>query len=214
MAFKFNIARADDTTIDKAIESARSGGRYEGPTPPEGVYKTKIKKVWFRETKTGRPAINALFEIDETGDKAIYNGAGTFRLYLIPEDATDKNFSYFVSNIDALVMSLSNGTMDYKAFADVVRAGKVILKDPEAYDPSKNNEIIKFGNLRITGDQKATVKLEMGKPYNGVSRPEVVRLHDVPTKKSKNADLDAEGYETIAVTDSTDDFDEWLESNE
>lgn len=213
MGFSLPIARVKNDEIDKAISDSRQGQRYTGPTPPPGVYRAKIKKVFTKETKTGKAAINVLFEINETGDNEVYNGAGIFNMYLIPSDPSEKAFPYQISNLDSMIHALSNGTMGYKEFQEAALAEKVVLKDPQKYDPSKNNEITKIGTLKITGEAEANIKLKMDE-YNGKERAILdFIVEDKVEKKAKAADYDDDPFGETGATGSDDsdaDFNDWL----
>lgn len=220
MGFSIPIARLKNEDIDSTLSEARAGSRYEGPTPPPGVYNAKIKKVWYKETRTGKPALNVLFVIDEQNENKVYNGAGIFNMYLIPADPTSPAFSIQMSQLDSFVMALSNGTMGYKGFQEAAHGEKIILKEPQKYDPSKNNEIKQIGKLVVTGEQTANIKAKM-ETYDGKERASVHYLVDVPTASKAEASATEFAEPDGAFTEATpednpesDEFDAWMSIND
>jgi hypothetical protein len=103
--------------------------------------------------------------------------------------------------------------MGYKEFQEAALAEKVVLKDPQKYDPSKNNEITKIGTLKITGEAEANIKLKMDE-YNGKERAILdFIVEDKVEKKAKAADYDDDPFGETGATGSDDsdaDFNDWL----
>lgn len=73
----------------KADEAAKAKGTgfndYDGPLPPKGVYRMRMKFLRLKMSKTGNPMLNALFEVCEpakigakANPKAKYNGYAQF----------------------------------------------------------------------------------------------------------------------------------------
>lgn len=213
MGFSIPITRVKSDDIDNAIKEARQGA-YTGPTPPPGAYRAQIKKVFTRESKAGKPALNVLFVLVDDGDNAVYNGCSIFSWYSIPVDPSERSFAIQVSSLDDMLMSLSGGTLSYADFVKIANDGKIVLAKPNEYDPTKNNEVTKIGPLKITGEQEATVYTKMGS-YNGKEKVELHYLVDVPTGKTAAAappvDDAVFGNDD---DDSDEDFDNWMNDDE
>jgi len=69
---KFNVG------ADAAEATSDSESFYDGPTPPKGVYRTRLKFLKLKTNKNNDPMLNGIMEIEEPkgSDKAKYNGYG------------------------------------------------------------------------------------------------------------------------------------------
>ncbi|MDD2326668.1 MAG: hypothetical protein PHW63_11880 [Alphaproteobacteria bacterium] len=210
MGFSIDISRVKNEDVEVARLKSGGGNRYDGPTPPADVYNAVVKKVYIRESKTGKPALNVLYEIKETGAKEVYNGCSFFQWLSIPVDPTDSAFTYQVQGIDNFLLSISSGTISYEDFVEIATNGKIVLKDPQGYEKNKNNEVEKIGTLRITGEQTAKVKTRTGE-YQGKVRVEAHYLVDVPAKGGSKASAPAVADDSLF---DDGDLEEWLNDNE
>lgn len=206
MGFSIPITRVKSSDVEKARSDSGQGQRYEGPTPPPGVYNTKIKKVWYQETRKGDPALNVLFEIHEQGANEVYNGAGAFRMFMIPTDPTYEHFSIQVSSIESLLLALSDGTYTYDDFLADANAGRIITGKKKS-ESDKKTPIEQIGRLKITGEQTAQIKTKV-QTYNGEDRIEVHYVLSKPLKKKKVEEIDMD------FDDDDLDLDDWMTEND
>ena len=202
MGFSIPITRVKSSDVEKARADSGQGQRYDGPTPPPGVYNTKVKKVWYQETRKGDPALNVLFEIHEEGANEVYNGAGAFRMFMIPNDPTYEHFSIQVSSIDSLLLALSDGTYTYDDFLVDANAGRIITGKKKS-ESDKKTPIEQIGRLKITGEQTAQIKTKV-QTYNGEERMEVHYVLSKPLKKKKVEEIDMD------FDDDDTELDDWM----
>lgn len=201
MGFSIPITRVKSSDVEKARADSGQGQHYDGPTPPPGVYNTKIKKVWYQETRKGDPALNVLFEIHEEGANEVYNGAGAFRMFMIPNDPTYEHFSIQVSSIDSLLLALSDGTYTYDDFLVDANAGRIITGKKKS-ESDKKTPIEQIGRLKITGEQTAQIQTKV-QTYNGEERMEVHYVLSKPLKKRvEEIDMDFDDDDT--------ELDDWM----
>lgn len=200
MGFSIPITRVKSSDVEKARADSGQGQRYDGPTPPPGVYNTKIKKVWYQETRKGDPALNVLFEIHEEGANEVYNGAGAFRMFMIPNDPTYEHFSIQVSSIDSLLLALSDGTYTYDDFLVDANAGRIITGKKKS-ESDKKTPIEQIGRLKITGEQTAQIQTKV-QTYNGEERMEVHYVLSKPLKKKvEEIDMDFDDDDDTELDD-------------
>ena len=202
MGFSIPITRVKSSDVEKARADSGQGQRYDGPTPPPGVYNTKVKKVWYQETRKGDPALNVLFEIHEEGANEVYNGAGAFRMFMIPNDPTYEHFSIQVSSIDSLLLALSDGTYTYDDFLVDANAGRIITGKKKS-ESDKKTPIEQIGRLKITGEQTAQIQTKV-QTYNGEERMEVHYVLSKPLKKKKVEEIDMD------FDDDDTELDDWM----
>lgn len=206
MGFKISMAPLSAEEVKK-IRDERPSGSYNGPTPPPGLYDAKIAKMWFSESKAGQPMLKVSFVLDNDDDKKVYNGASTIQNYMIPTDPSQNGFDVFVSRLDSLFLNLSGGKMGIMEFQDAVVNGRTNA------DHTKKDQIgipvSQIGSLRITGEQKLTVKTKIV-VHKGNEYIDIHYIKDQPKKSSEapveNLDLDLDG------SDDEESFDQWLES--
>lgn len=208
MGFQIAMAPISDEEMKKIRDSKPTGG-YNGPTPPPGVYKAKIARVWFSETKAGHPAVKVSFVLHDEGANSVYNGASVLQNYNIPTDPSQKAFPVQVSQLDAFLIALSGGKMGYKEFQEACTSGKTDA------DPGKRDEIglpvTQVGKVKITGERVVEIKTKI-REWNGKEYIDVHYILDNPTDKEEAAvstdDIDLGNGEDS----SDDDLDSWLES--
>lgn len=216
MGFKMKMAEVSQEDL-KEIRESRPTGRYDGPTPPPGIYEVKISRAWFGETKAGDDTLKVSFLFDNEGENEVYNGFDFINNYGIPSDATAPSFTPQVNQLDAFLVALSGGKMGFQEFQEAMVAGK------NDVDPAKKNKmgypVTQIGNVKISGDKKITIKTKL-REYNG---KEYVDLHYIlnddtsskPKKREEDFDdfADAEdSSDTSTNDDDADDLDEWLDS--
>lgn len=141
-------------------------GFYDGPVPPAGVYRVKVKFVQVKENRNGDPMLNGVAEIAEPkgSKKSKFNGYGIW----FNQNVTDQGAPYLNQFLTALGMS-------YKDF----KSGKVQV---DAGDPPK---IIKVGGIKAE-DRVCNLTTRRGE-YNGEERLESVRWSAI---KDEDADED------------------------
>lgn len=206
----FKIAMAEVSKEDlQTIRNDRPTGAYDGPTPPPGVYQAKISRLWFAETKAGKPTLKVSFTISEPADSdnATYNGASCIDNYMIPTDPAEKAFPIQVSKIDELMVALSKGKMGYDEFQDAMTAGRSeVDKEDRVGHPVKQ-----IGSVKITGDALVKVKTKIDQ-YNGKEYLHVdyILRNEKNAKQEASDDLDLS--DDVDTEGGDDDLDEWLES--
>lgn len=195
MSLKFNLQVSKDS-----VEEARSlgGQRYTGPTPPPDLYKVQLKRLISQEDKNGNPVLVAVLEINETGEKATYNGAGVFYRLNLPVDNTLEYFKYQVKNLDDFLRAISGDSMDAEEFSKLANAGKII-EDPDKKDAKGNPMLKSIGKLKLDKTEDFTVNLRH-REYNGKTYTDVYYI-----------DLDASLSEKASAEEPEDDFDDFDE---
>lgn len=177
MGFKIPMAKVEKEDLQK-IRADRPTGGYDGPTPPPGLYDAKVAKIWFAETKTGKPAVKVSFVFDNEGEDAVYNGASTIQNYLIPTDPSEKAFVPQVNQLDAFFAALTGGKQSYDDFQDAISEGRTDA------DPTKKDKIgipvTQIGKFKLTGTQKIRIKTKI-REYNG---NEYIDIHYIPHQES------------------------------
>lgn len=206
MGFQITMAPISDEEIKKIRDDKPTGG-YNGPTPPPGVYKAKIARVWFAETKNGNPAVKASFVLHDEGANATYNGASALQNYNIPVDPSQKAFPVQVSQLDSFLIALSGGKMGYKEFQEAVTNGKTDA------DPAKKDKIglpvTQIGKVKVTGERVVEIKTKI-REWDSKEYIDVHYIVDRPAEKEESVestdDID------LGEDSSDDDLDNWLES--
>jgi hypothetical protein len=86
--------------IDNAEEFESNFTPYDGPMPPRGVYRLKLRKAEKKVFKSGNAGIELLLEIAEPGSssKSKYNGCPTW-FYLVDTDSGAPNIKNFMRAI-------------------------------------------------------------------------------------------------------------------
>lgn len=74
------------------------GGIYDGPVPPAAIYNVTLKKLRIKVNKNSDDMLNALLEINETGEKKQYNGYGVWDNL----NVTDQGAPYINTLLDAI----------------------------------------------------------------------------------------------------------------
>ena len=216
MGFKIKMAEISKEEL-KEIREDRPTGRYDGPTPPPGIYEVKISRAWFGETKAGDDTLKVSFLFDNEGENAVYNGYDFINNYGIPADATEPSFIPRVNQLDAFLIALSDGKMGFSEFQEAMVAGKNDI------DPAKKNKmgypVTQIGNVKISGNKKIKIKTRL-REYNGKDYVDLhYILNDEATSKPKKRDEDLDDFDDVETSadtsvsdDDADDLDEWLDS--
>jgi hypothetical protein len=167
MALKFKIqASKEDLTAAKA----ESGSRYSGPTPPPDVYNVKLIKLFSSEDRNGNPRLVATLQIEETGDKAVYNGARIFDNLAIPADPGYEHFAIQVNVLNSFLVAASGGSYTIDDFVKDANAGK-IATDGETQN---GDPIVKsIGKFHVEKAKDIKVKTKL-RSWNGT---EYVNVH-------------------------------------
>lgn len=174
MALKFNI-QASASDIESAKSQAPSG-RYSGPTPPPDLYNLKLVNLASGEDARGNPRLVAALDINETGDKAVYNGARIFDNLAIPTDTSYEHFAVQVNVLDSFLRAVSGGAYDIDAFIKDANAGKIITEG----ENKKGDPFIKsIGKFKLDKAVDVTAKTRI-RSWNG---NDYVNVHFYDTSK-------------------------------
>lgn len=207
MGFKLAMAEVSQEDL-KTIREDRPTGGYDGPTPPPGVYQAKIAKIWFAETKNGKPAMKVSYVIHEDKDSAnaVYNGASTIDNLMIPTDPSDNNFAVQTSVLDSFLLALSDGKMGYPEFYKAMTEGRSDVGKEDKI----GNPVNQIGNVKITGDKIVKVKTKV-REYNGKDYIDIhyILRDEAPKKGSDDIDIEVD---TDSDVNADTDLDDWLEA--
>ena len=213
MGFKIKMAEVSQEELTQ-IRNDRPSGRYEGPTPPPGVYGAKISRAWFGETKAGDPVLKVSFVLDNEGEDAIYNGAETINNYVIPTDPSSKAFVPQINQLDAFLVALSDGKMGVREFQEAMSNGKNDI------DPAKKTKIgipvTQIGSVKITGEKKVNIKTKI-REYNGkdyIDLHYILRDEAANSKPKSNPADDFDDFEDPTSSSDEGDLDDWLDSDD
>ena len=216
MGFKIKMAEVSKEEL-KEIREDRPTGRYDGPTPPPGIYEVKIARAWFGETKAGDDTLKVSFLFDNEGENSVYNGYDFINNYGIPSDPSEPSFIPRVNQLDAFLIALSDGKMGFSEFRDAMVEGKNDI------DPAKKNKmgypVTQIGNVKISGNKKVKIKTKL-REYNGKDYVDLhYILNDDTSSKPKKREADFDDFDDVETSadtstndDDADDLDEWLDS--
>ena len=215
MGFKIKMAEISKEEL-KEIREDRPTGRYDGPTPPPGIYEVKIARAWFGETKAGDGALKVSLRFDNEGENAVYNGYDFINNYGIPSDPSEPSFIPRVNQLDAFLIALSDGKMGFSEFQEAMVAGKNDI------DPAKKNKmgypVTQIGNVKISGNKKIKIKTRL-REYNGKDYVDLHYILNDSTSKPKKREADFDDFDDVETSadtsvsdDDADDLDEWLDS--
>lgn len=118
------------------VEAVEGFANYSGPTPPPGIYFSRVKQIALTETKqTKKTMLRVVIEFKARNDdpRKKFNGYAIFWHLVIPEDATEEHYGLQVGQINRLLDALSGNDKAVRmAFwggkADTDAAGKKITK--------------------------------------------------------------------------------------
>ena len=214
MGFKIKMAEVSQEELTQ-IRNDRPSGRYEGPTPPPGVYGAKISRAWFGETKAGDPVLKVSFVFDNEGENAVYNGAETINNYVIPTDPSSRAFVPQINQLDAFLVALSDGKMGVREFQEAMSNGKNDI------DPAKKTKIgipvTQIGSVKITGEKKVNIKTKI-REYNGkdyIDLHYILRDEETSSKPKSHPADDFDDFEDPTTSASDEgDLDDWLDSDD
>ena len=215
MGFKIKMAEISKEEL-KEIREDRPTGRYDGPTPPPGIYEVKIARAWFGETKAGDGTLKVSLRFDNEGENAVYNGYDFINNYGIPSDPSEPSFIPRVNQLDAFLIALSDGKMGFSEFQEAMVAGKNDI------DPAKKNKmgypVTQIGNVKISGNKKIKIKTKI-REYNGKDYVDLHYILNDSTSKPKKREADFDDFDDVETSadtsvsdDDADDLDEWLDS--
>lgn len=201
MALKFNLE------VDKkAVEEAKQdrGGRYTGPTPQPDLYKVKLKEIISSTDKNDNPILNAVLEINETGDKEVYNGCGIYYRLNIP---VDKTYQYYTIQVNVLQDFLQAAFgMDILEFGKLASAGKILTRDKQTRN---GDDLIKsIGKYKVDSANEFVIKTKNSE-YNGKTYVNVhyIDLDATETPNSSDSDdVDFDDDEGIDLDSLDDEF--------
>lgn len=185
---KIKIAAGGDFT---GVDAAKGFDTYDGPLPPKGVYRLRVKFWKLVESSNGDPMFKIGIEVDEPkgSDKAKYNGAFTMDYRVLME----KTAPFVNAMLDALGLSRKAVWVD----------GIVTSRDDE-------EKVLKIGGKVVHGLLfKARLKHE---PYEGEMRIKIgeylgLASDDAPSDDDDDDDDDDESAAapSSTVDDSGDD---------
>lgn len=119
------------------VEAVEGFANYSGPTPPAGLYFSRVKQIGVTETKnTKKSMLRVVIEFkakDDKDSRKKFNGYAIFHHLVIPEDATEEHYGLQVGQINRLLDAMSGNDQAVRnAFwggkADLDAAGKKITK--------------------------------------------------------------------------------------
>lgn len=119
------------------VEAVEGFANYSGPTPPAGLYFSRVKQIGVTETKnTKKTMLRVVIEFkakDDKDSRKKFNGYAIFHHLVIPEDATEEHYGLQVGQINRLLDAMSGNDQAVRnAFwggkADLDAAGKKITK--------------------------------------------------------------------------------------
>lgn len=119
------------------VEAVEGFANYSGPTPPAGLYFSRVKQIGITETKqTKKTMLRVVIEFkakDDKDSRKKFNGYAIFHHLVIPEDATEEHYGLQVGQINRLLDAMSGNDQAVRnAFwggkADLDAAGKKITK--------------------------------------------------------------------------------------
>lgn len=132
------------------VEAVEGFANYSGPTPPAGLYFSRVKQIGITETKnTKKPMLRVVIEFkakDDKDSRKKFNGYAIFWHLVIPEDSSEEHYGLQVGQINRLLDALSgndravrNAFWGGKADTDaagkkVTKIGKVDLTDKEGVE--------------------------------------------------------------------------------
>lgn len=187
MALKFNL-NISDKEIDNAV--SERPGRYDGPTPPDGFYQAKVRKVWSGENKNG-PVFKVSIKIAEPEgtDNAVYNGYDFIENITIPTDNQHQYFTIQVDVLDNFLKAASGGTYGMKDFVKDANAGR-IAEDGE--EDKIGQPIKSIGKLKLDGNGPTFKVKTKNREYNGKTYTNVHYFDnsDLKITPSNSADED------------------------
>lgn len=206
MALKFNLKNVSKDDVEKARKEF-SAGRYEGPTPPPGLYNVRVTKLWSGENRAGA-TLTARLQFDNDDDNKIYNGFSILHNMTIPDDPRDQYFAIRMKSLDDFFRSVSGGKMTVSDFVDAANNGKVIAGDEE----KMGDVITQIGKLKMDKVKDITIKTKA--PVTASNGNEYVNVHYIDTNNLEKIDKDDDVDDDVDDTDfgdNDDDIDDMLE---
>lgn len=205
MGFKIQMAPVSQEQM-KDIRESRPSGRYDGPTPPPGVYDVKIARAWFGETKAGNSTLKVALKFENEGEDAVYNGFDFINSYGIPSDPSLPSFTPQVNQLDDFFIAISGGKMGYAEFRAAMESGK------NDVDPAKKNKmgvpVSQIGSVKLVSEKKIRIKTRF-REWNG---NEYVDLHYILRNENNKEAKSEESLDDFTDGDSEDSLEEWLNS--
>lgn len=127
----------DDTSEP---DPSAAGFIYDGETPPRGVYRAKLKKMYLKLNKNDEQMLSGVFEINESGDKAEYNGYGIWG----NQNVTDQGRPFLMQMLQALGVSW-NDFLNKTATVEPLTA------------KNRSVEVVRLGNAKIADGPECRV---------------------------------------------------------
>lgn len=167
---------------------------YDGPVPPKGVYRGKLKRLALKKNKNGDWMFNGVVEINETSrHKKQYNGYGAW----FNQNITESGAPFVNAFLDALGLSKAQK----KAFW-----GSTGVKTETGDSKDGPHPVEAIGGFRVK-EEMPIVFLGKRDSYNGEERLQVGRfLVADQVKSSDDVDDETDIDEDEDVID--DDFDD------
>lgn len=158
---------------------------YTGPIPPDAVYNWRIKVLKFiAGTKQKLPQLRIGLE-------------------LVPRSGSEEKYAdYFVMTFPPV----SEATrFRYVPFLDAIGVtGREFVKGTKT---DQDNNIVKIGRWRNTGDEIIAAQLKTGEDQNGDARKEIGWMGEAVEDYEDDSDVDDEDYEDEEFDDE-DDYDD------
>lgn len=168
----FKIAKVSKKEIEEALKAPRTT-RYNGPTPPEGEYRSQIKKIWAASDKNGNPILRVMWMIAEPeGEKSKYNGAVIFQNLRFPSSGEDQ---YTPARLNAIgnflfIFTGRRNRDDVFVFMDCLSNNKV---RPGKIDETKNTvELLSVGKIKFDNKtHEAVIAITHGQNDRNPDKP-------------------------------------------
>lgn len=162
------------------VEAVEGFANYSGPTPPAGLYFSRVKQIGITETKqTKKTMLRVVVEFkakDNNDPRKKFNGYAIFWHLVIPDDATEEHYGLQVGQINRLLDALSNND----------KATRVAFWSNKADTDAAGKKITKVGKLDLT--DKEGIEVLVSARAETFNRKVLVNgkpVRDPKTKKEK-----------------------------
>jgi hypothetical protein len=153
---------------------------YDGPIPPNGLYKALFKKGWWVKSSTGKPMLKVLFVLESTKESVVqYNGCPAF--HNITNEAST---AWKMKELFTALGTGAKSAVDTDDKGNVTRIGSA--------RPGKTYLLINSVVERYKGQERMGIK-------NLAPLPGTVTTEDIDASESATA------YEDSLLPESSDD---------
>ncbi|WNM69965.1 hypothetical protein SEA_GUYFAGIERI_62 [Rhodococcus phage GuyFagieri] len=120
------------------VEAVEGYANYDGPTPPPGIYPSRVQTIKIGESSTKKPMFTVYVKIDapknDPKGRDKYNGYLISHFLVIPSDREEEHYGLQVGQINRLMDAMSGDLSARKA----LWADKAVLDD-------KGEKVLKIG---------------------------------------------------------------------